>query len=351
MKDYYSVLGISKGATDEEIKKAFRKLAHQHHPDKGGDESKFKEVSEAYAVLSDKKKRAEYDRFGSGFSGGAAGTGQGFGGFDFSNFQGFEGMDINDIFGDIFGGAARGRSSRRGRDISIDIELAFKDAIFGAERRVLITKQGKCSTCSGTGAKPGSETSTCKSCNGAGTIQETRNTILGTFTTQRECPDCFGRGSVPKDKCKDCKGAGVRKQEEEIKINIPAGIQNGEMIRMPGRGEAVSGGSAGDLYIKIHVQQDKDFSREGVNLVTNLELKLTEALLGTKRTITTLDGKEEITVPAGVNHGDIIKIKGKGVPYNGNNRGDILIRTNIALPKKLSRKSKNLIEELRNEGV
>lgn len=356
MKDYYQTLGVPRGASEDEIKKAFRTLAQQYHPDKkGGDEAKFKEVSEAYATLSDKKKRAQYDTYGSGF-GGAAGP-QGapdFGGFDFGGFQGFsqgfDGMDLGDIFGDIFGGAARGRGAKRGRDISIDIELSFKDAVFGTERHILISKQGLCSDCEGTGGKKGTATETCSMCNGSGTIRETRNTILGSFTAQRECPTCMGMGTIPKEKCKACGGAGVRKGEDDIRIAVPAGIENGEMIRMPGRGEAMRGGTAGDLYIKVHVQPHEKITREGSALIKELPVKLSDALLGATYDVATLEGTEKVAIPSGTNHGDVIRIKGRGVPTRAV-RGDLLLRVTIALPKKLSRAEKKLIEALRSEGL
>lgn len=356
MKDYYQTLGVPKGASEDEIKKAFRKLAQQYHPDKkGGDEAKFKEVSEAYSTLSDKKKRAQYDTYGNAFAGGAGPqSGPDFGGFDFSGFQGFsqgfDGMDLGDIFGDIFGGAARGSSSKRGRDISIDIELSFKDAVFGTERHILITKQAVCTECSGTGGKKGTATESCTTCSGSGTIREMRNTILGSFTTQRECPHCNGTGSVPKEKCKGCSGAGVRKQEEEIKIAIPSGIENGEMIRMPGRGEAIRSGQAGDLYVKVHVQPHPKFVREGNNLIMELPVKLSDAILGATYSIETLEGAEDVAIPTGTNHGDVIRIKNRGVPSRSG-RGDLLLRTTVPLPKKLSRAGKKLIEELRSEGL
>lgn len=351
-KDYYAVLGVNKSASDEEIKKAFRKLALQYHPDKPtGDEAKFKEVSEAYAVLSDKKKRAEYDAYGRTFAGngGAGGNaGQGFGGFDFSQFEGFQDFDLGDIFGDIFGG---GRTrEKRGRDISIDIELSFRDSVFGAERRVLITKQAVCDVCSGTGGKPGTETIQCTVCGGNGRINETRQSILGSFTSVRECPTCHGRGTIPKEKCKACAGLGVKKQEEEIKVNIPAGVQHGEMIRMPGRGEAVPNGTPGDLYVKLHVRADPTFSREGNNLSMSLSVKLSDALVGAEYKIETLDGTVPVTIPAGTNHGDVLRVKGKGIPQQGS-RGDLLVRITVPLPKKLSRDAKKLIEELRKEGL
>ena len=356
MKDYYSILGITKSASEDEIKKAFRTLAHKYHPDKkGGDEAKFKEISEAYAVLSDKKKRAEYDSYGRTFTGNG-GQG-GFGGFDFSNFaQGFQGFDnsgtefdLGDIFGEFFGGQQRSRT-RRGRDISIDIEIPFKDAIFGTERRVLIAKMGACDTCGGTGAKKGVGMSTCASCNGKGQIHETRNSFFGSFTSVRACPKCHGKGEIPKEVCATCRGDGVMKREEEIKVTIPAGAENGEMIRMPTRGEAVANGTSGDLYVKLHVKADKSFVRDGANLVTVLPIRLTDALLGGEYTISSLDGDVSLTIPAGVTHGEMIRVRGKGVPVRGG-RGDLLVRVDIDIPKKLSRDAKKLVEQLRAEGI
>ncbi len=248
-KNYYDILGLDKKATSEDIKKAFRKLAQKHHPDKGGDEAKFKEITEAYSILSDDKKRREYDSYGQTFNGGGAGPGAGgFGGFDPSQFSGFQNgveFDLSDLFGgfgDIFGGQQGGRPRmKRGRDISIDIEISFKDSILGVKRSVLITKIGKCDTCEGSGAKPGTEMKTCETCNGAGKIHETRNSPLGAFTSVRACPNCEGTGKLPKEKCATCSGHGVLRKEEEIKLDIPRGIDGGEMIRMPGQGEAIKG--------------------------------------------------------------------------------------------------------------
>ncbi|OGG57354.1 molecular chaperone DnaJ [Candidatus Kaiserbacteria bacterium RIFCSPHIGHO2_01_FULL_55_17] len=364
MKDYYSILGVTKSASEEEIKSAFRKLAHKLHPDKkGGDEKKFKEVSEAYTVLSDKKKRAEYDTYGRTFAGGGPQGGPGFGGFDFSNFQGFgpngapfgggQGQafefDLGDVFGEFFGGASRARS--RGRDISIDIELSFRESVFGTERRVLLAKQSACTTCGGTGAKKGSKLVSCAACNGKGDIRETRNSFFGTFTTARACPRCHGRGQIPETPCDVCRGEGVARREEEIRVMVPAGIADGEMIRMPGMGEAVAGGSAGDLYVKLHVREDKNFIREGNDLTTILGIKLTDALLGGEYRIRTLDEDEMLTIPAGISHGEIMRIRGKGVPYGRGARGDLLVRIEIEFPKKLSRSARELIEKLRTEGL
>ncbi|HYD93535.1 MAG TPA: DnaJ C-terminal domain-containing protein [Candidatus Paceibacterota bacterium] len=351
-KNYYEILGVDKKATKDDIKKAFRKLAQQHHPDKGGDEAKFKEITEAYATLGDEKRRREYDSYGQAFAG-AGPTGAG--GFDFSGFQqgGVE-FDFSDLFGDlgdIFGGARGGRRIRRGRDISIDVELTFKESILGARRSVLLTKVGKCEVCEGSGAKPNTEMETCKSCSGTGRIHETRNSPLGAFTSVRSCPACDGAGTVPKEKCKNCSGHGVLRKEEEVKIDIPRGIDNGEMIRMPGRGEAVKNGISGDLYVKVHVKQHPVYRKEGANLVMDLPIKLTDALLGTTVTITTIDDKTlEVKVPVMSKVEEILRLRGKGVEYEGG-AGDLLIRTSVTLPKKLSSKAKRAIEELQNEGL
>lgn len=361
-KDYYQILGVTKDASDDDVKKAFRKLAQKYHPDKkGGDEAKFKEVSEAYAVLSDKKRRAEYDNFGR-FAGAQGGAGAGFNGagFDFSQFQGgFNGagfgqggveFDMNDIFSEFFGGQAS-RAQMRGRDVSIDIELSFRESIFGTERRVLISKVNTCSTCSGSGAKKGSAMKSCATCNGKGLIRETRNTFFGSFTSQRECPTCYGRGQVPEDPCPVCRGAGVAKEQEEIRIEVPAGVSDGEMIRMPGRGEAAAGGSAGDLYVKLHVKQDPAFTRQGNDLVTVLKVRLSDVLLGSTHRVHTLDGDEPLAVPAGIAHGDYLRIAGKGVPGARGKRGDLLVKIHIDFPKKLSKAARAAVEELRKEGL
>lgn len=354
-KNYYEVLGVDKSASKDDIKKAFRKLAHKYHPDKkGGDENKFKEINEAYSVLSDDKKRAEYDSYGRVFSDGAGPGAGGFGnmgGFDFSGFQGGFGQDfdLGDIFGDFFGG---GRAQTpRGRDISLDLDLAFEESIFGVERKVLISKVGTCIDCSGSGAAPGSKTKTCTVCNGKGKVHDTKQSIFGSFTTVRTCDTCRGTGEIPEAECKTCRGLGVLKREEEISINVPAGISEGEMIRLSGAGEAVPGGTPGDLYARIHVKPHAVFRREGTNLVMPLDIKLTDALLGKEFSLTTLEGTHiDVKVPKGVSIGEILRIKGKGVPSRGS-RGDLLIKLNITMPQKLSRKAETLIKELKDEGI
>ncbi len=364
--DYYEILGVNKGASKDEIKKAFYKLAHKYHPDKKeGNEAKFKQINEAYQVLSDDGKRSKYDQYGSGFenmgnasTGGFGGSQHGFGGFDFSGFQNgnaeFDFGNLNDIFSDFFGGGMDGgqkRGKKRGRDISTEIQISFSDSIFGTTRKILITKTSNCITCHGTGAKTGSSMITCKICNGQGHIRESKRTIFGNIANTKICEVCAGSGEVPKEICDACKGKGVLRREEEVSIVIPAGIRDGEMIRMTGYGEAVSKGTTGDLYVKINVASHAVFKRDGHDLVMNLNLKLSDALLGMEYPITTLDGEIKVTIPEGVGINEILRVRGKGVPVSKSKRGDLLIKLNIKMPGKLSRSSRALIEELKKEGI
>ncbi|MFZ2523665.1 MAG: molecular chaperone DnaJ [Minisyncoccia bacterium] len=360
-KDYYNLLGVDKKASKDEIKKAFRTLAHKYHPDKKtGDDAKFKEINEAYSVLSDDSKRSQYDQFGSAgpnMGGGHGGFGgAGFEGFDFSQFtqgtngQSFE-FDFGDIFGDIFGGGGR-RQSKRGRDISIDVELSFEDSIFGVERTILLNKTSKCDFCSGTGAEKGSEMSTCDTCNGKGSVREVKRSFFGQFESVVTCTKCQGKGKIPKTKCSHCYGHGTLKKESEIKVKIPSGIENGEMIRLSGGGEAIFGGENGDLYIKVHVKRHPNFRKEGSNLVMDLPIKLSDALLGGEITLETLDGTVKVKIPEGVVHGEVLRVKGKGVPIsNGSHRGDIMIKVSISLPKKLTKDARKIIELLKKEDM
>lgn len=355
MNDYYETLGIPKDSSKDEVKKAFRKMAAKYHPDKKtGDEDKYKKVTEAYSVLGNEKKKAEYDTYGHSFNG-AGGEAAGAGGFNRGDFhgqaqngQGFE-FDINDIFQN-FGFGGGGQQAQRGRDISIDINLTFKESIFGVTRKVLITKNNTCSTCNGSGAKKDTKMTTCSTCNGQGKIRETRQSIMGNFSTVRECSACSGRGEKPKEHCEHCSGAGIARTEEEITIKVPAGIQNGEVIRMTGRGEAVQQGQPGDFYIRVHTEEHKTIKREGSTLTTKLPIKLTDALLGATYSIETLDGNVDIKIPSGISHGELIRIKNKGVS-TGHGRGDFMVKISIETPKKLSKKARNLIDELRTEGI
>jgi len=359
-KDYYEILGVNKSASKEEIKKAFRQMAHKYHPDKNkGDDTKFKEANEAYQVLTNDQKRAQYDQFGNAdgpsFAGGYGGAQQGFGGFDFSGFQqqGFDMGDLGDIFGDFFGGGMgrSGQRQKRGRDISTEIDITFEESVFGVARSILISKQSICNICSGSGAKPGIKMDTCKTCNGNGQIRENRRSILGTFSTVKTCDSCHGAGKIPNEKCSECRGAGVFKKQEEIKLNVPAGINNGEMVRMTGMGEAIRGGQAGDLYIKINVRPHNIFKRDGANLNMDLHIKLSDALLGATYPLKTLDGDIEVKIPEGINHGELLRVKGRGVPQGSTRRGDIIIRILVKMPNKLSRKGKEAVEKLKEEGV
>lgn len=361
-KDYYKTLGVEKGSSKEEIKKAFHKLAHTHHPDKNkGDDTKFKEVNEAYQVLSNDKKRSSYDQFGTadgpqGFGGGFGGQG-GFGGFDFRGGQGQGGMefdmgDLGDIFGDFFGGGGRGRTKvRKGRDLQTEVNLSFEESIFGIEKKINVNKQSVCNVCSGTGAKVGTKMDTCKTCNGQGQVREVRRSILGNFATTKTCEICFGNGRVPSQKCSECRGLGVLKKNEEISVRIPPGVNDGESLRVRERGEAIQGGVAGDLYIKLNVKNHTIYTREDSNLIMNLKIKLSDALLGMVYKFKTLDNHDiEVKIPEGINNGEMLRVRGKGVPVGGS-RGDIIIRIEVTMPNRLSRKSKEMIEELKKEGL
>ena len=297
-KDYYEILGVQKNSSKDELKKAFHKLAHKYHPDKNkGDDKMFKEVNEAYQTLSDDQKRAQYDQYGHNapnYGGGGAGFDpSNMGGFDFSGFQGQAGFDmgdLGDIFSDFFGGGMGGRqgsASRRGRDISTEITVPFADGIFG---------------------------------------------------------------TVPSEMCSTCKGAGVKRKEEEIEVRVPAGMEDGEMIRMTGLGEAVKHGTAGDLYIKINIARHQTFVRDHQNLLMDLEIKLSEAVLGGEHVIETLDGKVTMKIPEGIASGTQLRIKEHGVPSSRGKRGDLIVRVIVKIPTKLSKKAKNAIEELKSEG-
>jgi len=355
-KDYYEILGVDRKASKDELKKAFHKLAHKYHPDKKeGDEAKFKEVNEAYQVLSDDAKRSQYDTYGSA---GPGPQGGGFGGFGGQGFgaQGFDGVDLGDIFNDFFGGggfSGGGQRVERGNDIQVDIEISFEESIFGVTRNITLGKTSSCDTCHGSGAKPGTTMKKCATCNGKGKTIETRRSFLGPIQTSVVCGTCSGKGEIPEEKCKTCSGKGVYKKQEAIEVPVPKGIQNGEMLRMSGKGEAVAHGIAGDLYVRIHVKPHALYRREGSNLVMNLDVKLSDALLGASYQIKTLDGKMvDIKIPEGVKFGDVLRLKEKGVPATARNRaGDILIHINIKTPAKLSSKAKKLIEELKSEGI
>ncbi|HEU5114621.1 MAG TPA: molecular chaperone DnaJ [Candidatus Paceibacterota bacterium] len=364
-KDYYKTLGVEKNASQDDIKKAFRKLAHQYHPDKqGGNAEKFKEVNEAYSVLSDEQKRKQYDTFGSAGPGGAGFGGQGFNpndfGFDFSGFRqggfgngGVE-FDLGDIFGDFFGGSRRERT-KRGSDIQVDLDITFEESIFGAEKLITLNKMSVCAECAGTGAKKGTKMKTCHTCAGKGKVTEIKRSIIGSFQTTRTCETCHGSGKEPEEKCPICRGAGVQKRNQEIKAKIPPSVEEGEMIRLSGAGEAIAGGESGDLYLRLHVKKHPLFRKEGFDLSTDISVKLTDALLGASHPLKTLDGEIVIKVPEGVSNGEILRVKGKGVPTTSRgkdgHRGDLLVNVRVTMPRKLSKEAKKAIEQLKNEGL
>lgn len=357
-QDYYSILGISRQASKDEIKKAFHKLAHKYHPDKnGGDDAKFKEVNEAYQVLSDEKKRAQYDQFGSAgpqFGGQQDGFGGGFGGFDFSQFSqqdGGFGFDVGDMFSDFFGGGRP--KQKRGNDLQTTISLSFKESIFGIEKEIRITKPSQCGDCKGSGAAKGSSIDTCTQCKGKGTIRVVQRTIIGQIATTQTCDTCHGAGTIPKQPCASCKGKGVVNDTRTITVSVPAGVQHGETLRVTGMGEAVQGGVSGDLYVHLSVASDKHITRKDTDLHASLRIKLTDALLGAQHTIETLDGSKEVIVPSGTAIGDTVTLKGLGVPMKGNihKRGNFIVHLSIELPEKVSKKTKELLEALRAEGI
>lgn len=366
-KDYYHILGINKSASQDEIKKAFRKKAHEFHPDKkGGDEAKFKEVNEAYQVLGNEKKRAQYDQFGSTFEHAQAGGGfHGFDGFrDFSNFS--EGFNVNmddlgDIFGgigDIFGfGGGRGRTrTRRGADLQVALTIEFNEAVFGAEKEISLNKTVKCDKCKGNGAEPGSKIETCKICGGTGKTTRVQRTILGSMQVQMTCSDCSGEGKSYAQKCTKCHGNGVVREAVNLKIKIPAGINDGGVIRLTGQGEAGEKGAlAGDLYLQIKVKKDARFEREGDNIVSNINISFTQAALGDKIEIETVDGPVKLKIPEGTESETNFRMRGKGVPHlQGRSpfggaqgkRGDHIVKVKIRTPKGLSRKQKEALKDL-----
>jgi molecular chaperone DnaJ len=358
-KDYYNILGVPKGASDDEIKKAFRKLAHEHHPDKqGGNEQKFKEINEAYQVLSDKEKRAQYDQFGTTFNGSQSQGG--FEGFDFSDFMrggagGFGGADLGDIFGEMFGAGTRrraGRREERGQDIAVDMEISLEDAFNGADRVFDLKRMRRCVRCSGTGAEPGSVHKTCSVCSGSGYVREARRTFFGTFATESVCPHCKGEGKVPEKSCGECKGQGRVSRIEKVSLHIPAGIRDGEVIKLTGEGESgLYGRHSGDLYATMHVVSHPLFKRDGDDILHTAHISVADASLGSDSLVVpTIDGKAKITIPAGTDSGTVFRLREKGMPrLRGRGRGDMLVTVQVDTPKRLSRRAKELMDELKKE--
>lgn len=348
-KDYYNILGVNKSASQDEIKVAFRKLAHQYHPDKPtGDEAKFKEINEAYQVVGDAEKRKKYDQFGSaafdGSGGFGGGAGQGFGGFDFSGFQGGGFEDLGDLFGGMFGGG-RGQREHRGADIQVDVDLTFRDSVFGADKEITLSKFDACARCGGIGAEPGTRLNDCGDCGGKGVKVVTQRTILGTFQTKAPCPACDGEGKIPEKRCATCHGDGVTRGKKTLSVHIPAGVENGNVLRVRGGGEAVRGGKPGDLFVRLHVKNDTRFAREGSTIYSTLRIGFTQAALGASVETETVDGPTTVIIEAGTQTGTEIRVRNKGV-QTGGGRGDHVFVVEVVTPTKLSREQKQLLEQL-----
>jgi molecular chaperone DnaJ len=355
-RDYYEILGVSKTASADEIKKAFRKLAVQHHPDKeGGDETKFKEINEAYEVLKDQQKRQRYDQFGHAGVGGASG---GPGSNPFEGFGGFGGQNVHfdfgdgglgDIFGQFFGGSAQQQArARRGNDAETSITLDFAEAVFGVEKTLELEMLDECAHCHGERAEPGHGMKTCETCHGSGQIPKIMNTMFGQIQQSVVCQVCEGRGRVPEKPCTVCKGTGTERRKQKITVKIPAGIDDGATIRLRERGEAVANGPKGDLYIHIRVRADKKFTREGDIILSEEHIDMVDAALGTEIEVATVDGNIRMKVPAGTQSGTDFKLSGHGVAHAGRQtRGPHIVSIIVDTPAKLTKKQKQLLEEFK----
>ncbi len=361
-RDYYEVLGVAKDASADELKKAFRRKAVEHHPDRGGDEKKFKEVNEAYETLKDQNKRQRYDQFGHAGVGGSAGGGAG--GDPFGGFGGFgQGQeahfDFGDMgFGDIFnsffgGGAGNGKQSRRnrGRDVETELELSFEEAVFGTDANVSITLDDVCSHCKGSTAEPGHDMETCDECKGSGQTVRVMRTVLGNIQQATVCPKCEGRGKVPEKKCSVCRGKGTESKKQKIDLKIPAGVDDGATIRLREHGEAVAHGAKGDLYVNLRVKPHKKFTREGDLILSEEHVSMIDAALGTELRVETVDGPITLKIPAGTQSGTDFKLSGHGVPHlRKETRGAHIVTIHVDTPTKMSRKQKDLLKSFQNSG-
>ena len=367
-RDYYEVLGVNKNATEDELKKAYRKLAKKYHPDANPDnkaeaEAKFKEVNEAYETLSDPQKRKMYDQFGPDGPQGFNGAGGPFGGengyysYTSSGFDGFGDFgDLGDIFSSFFGGGFGGRSSgrkqngpRKGADLNLHIDITFEQAFSGVEKEITITRNEECSVCHGTGAKPGTSVTKCPTCNGTGQIRQVQNTILGQMQTTRTCTNCHGTGEVIKEPCENCRGKGTVRRQPKIKVKIPAGIDDGQTVVLRGEGEpGEKGGPKGDLYITVRLKKHSIYSRKGNNVYCDVPITITQATLGADLEIPMVDGsKERYKIPEGTQTGTKFIIRGKGFKsVNSNSVGDFVFTVNVQTPKRLSKEQRDLLVQL-----
>lgn len=349
-RDYYETLGVPRDASQDDIKKAFRDLARKYHPDvnKAEDaEEKFKEINEAYGVLSDTEKRASYDRYG-------------FSGVNTQGMPNYGDMDLSDLFETLFGfggmggfgGASRGRSqrnaARRGADVSGRVRLSFEEAIFGVEKEVEVTRNERCSVCSGSGAEPGTQPITCKTCNGSGEVRQVQQTFLGSMVQVGTCPTCGGRGKMIESPCRNCRGSGLERMTRKLKVKIPAGVDNGNQIRMVGEGEpGTNGGPHGNYYLEIDIAPHKFFKRSGNDILLDLNINMAQAALGDEITVPTVDGDVKLRIPPGTQPGRTFKLKEKGVPIlNSKDRGNEMVTVNVAIPANLTKEQEELLTAL-----
>ena len=354
-RDYYEVLGVDRTASDADIKKAYRNLAKKYHPDANpGDstaEAKFKEINEAYSVLSDSETKARYDQYGHAGTDpnfGAGGFGGGFGGFG-GGFGG-DAFDLGDLFGDLFGGgrrSSRPNAPQKGADIETYITLTFEEAAFGCTKEIEFTRVETCKTCKGSGANGSTGVETCKTCNGTGTVRTVQRTPFGSMQSQRPCSACKGTGKIIKDPCTECKGSGVNRIKKKLSVNIPAGIDDEQRVILRGQGNhGVNGGPAGDLYVEVRVKPHKLFVREGNDIHFEMPISYAEAVLGAKLTVPTLEGESEFSIPEGTQTGSVFSLRGKGIPQvNGKGRGDIYVTVTVEVPKALNSKQKELLKQ------
>lgn len=368
-QNYYDILGVGKSASKDEIKRAYRKLAHEYHPDKQhgrGDEQKFREINEAYEVLSDETKRAQYDQFGQTFEQARASGAQGFSGFsgfsDFSEFmKGFgqnysrgpyAGMefDFGDIFSDIFG-QPRSSRQKQGVDLEMALEIDFLESVFGTEKEITLDKKDMCAHCSGSGAERGSKVMTCPKCHGQGQIITHQKTILGSFQSAQTCDRCLGSGQVPEKECAECRGTGAKKMKKQIKVVTPPGIDHGQRLKLTGEGEmGYKGSKPGDLYIVVRVKPHPEFTRDGSDIRSEVPVSFYQAALGAKVEVDTVDGKVEMKIPAGTQSGEVLRLRDKGVPHlDSTRRGDHLVTVRVVTPTKLTKKEKELFKKMAEE--
>jgi molecular chaperone DnaJ len=355
-RDYYEVLGVEKGASDDEVKKAFRRAAVEHHPDKGGDEAKFKEISEAYEVLKDQAKRQRYDQFGhAGVGSSAASDGNPYGGFGGGSYD-FGDMGLGDILGSFFGGGFGGQSQSsqrqaRGNDLETRVELTFEEAVFGAEKQIDIRAKDTCDHCKGSTVEPGYSLKTCATCNGKGQTVQAMRTVFGNIQQAVTCASCKGRGKIPEKNCSVCNGAGVQVKKNTLTLKFPAGIDDGATIRLKERGEAVANGIKGDLYVNIRVKAHKKFTREGMLVLSEEHVGMVDAALGTEIAVATVDGDITLKVPAGTQSGTDFKLSGHGIPsLKNDNRGAHIVTIIVDTPTKLSKAQEDVLKQFK-EGA